>query len=307
MMTRPQAKEMLRSGRKPVTKSERMIVNNFATMRKIDSIKNEPLTPELICELQSIITEGTLDDPSCAGRLRKTGENVDVVDTITHEVAHVPPPAEELEQRMLRMCLFANEKAFAGQYFSPVLKAVILHFWLAYDHPFVDGNGRTARALFYWAMLHNEYTLFRFLSISSIILQSPAQYARAYLHTETDDNDLTYFILYHLKTIKRSVEQLEKYVEHKTRELVSINQKLRGVTHLNHRQKALLTNALSHPFQRYTFESHSRSQNIVRQTARTDILGLVELGFLDSLPEEGRQRVFRPAEDLSAKLADMRK
>src|SRR5205814_10028127 len=57
--------------------------------------------------------------------------------------------------------------------FHPMVRSMILHFWLAYDHPFVDGNGRTARALFYWSMLRNGYWMFEYITISKIILSGP--------------------------------------------------------------------------------------------------------------------------------------
>ena len=84
------------------------------------------------------------------------------------------------------------------------IRAIILHFWLAYGHPFVDGNGRTARALFYWAMLHEGYWLFEFISISNILRKAPAQYGLSFLYSETDDNDLTYFIVAQTKVIRRA-------------------------------------------------------------------------------------------------------
>ena len=89
-------------------------------------------------------------------------------------VFHVPPPAEGLPKMLEALCPFANgetHKVFT----HPVQRTITLHFWLAYDHPFSDGNGRTARALFYWAMLHKDYWLFEFISISSVIHKSRGQ------------------------------------------------------------------------------------------------------------------------------------
>jgi len=58
---------------------------------------------------------------------------------------------------MEAMCAFVNGRD-TEPFIHPAIRAMILHFWLAYDHPFVDGNGRTARALFYWAMLRPGHT-----------------------------------------------------------------------------------------------------------------------------------------------------
>ena len=58
-----------------------------------------------------------------------------------------PPPAEHLNERMAKLVTWANAPtASADNFIHPLVKAAILHFWLAYEHPFVDGNGRTARA-----------------------------------------------------------------------------------------------------------------------------------------------------------------
>ncbi len=173
--TRKIAKEMLRSGRPPKDRSERMILNNFATMRRIVEIREEPLSRELIFDVHRRVTEGALEDESAAGRFRRPDERITVQDEYG-EVFHDPPAAEELADRMQAMCAFGNGET-PEQFLHPVLRAIILHFWLAYDHPFVDGNGRTARALFYWSMLRQRYWLFEFISISEILLRAPAKYA----------------------------------------------------------------------------------------------------------------------------------
>lgn len=59
-----------------------------------------------------------------------------------------------------------------------------MHFMLSYDHPFVDGNGRTARILFYWSMLSQDYWLAEFLPISRLLKMAPSQYARSFIYTE---------------------------------------------------------------------------------------------------------------------------
>lgn len=297
--TREVAKEMLRSGRQPRDKSERMILNNYLTMQRIQSLQTEPLSPELVFELHRRVTENTLEKADAAGRFRRADENVRVED-MEGNVFHEPPDARELPERLAQMCDFANGRA-PDYFVHPVLRAIILHFWLAYDHPFVDGNGRTARALFYWSMLRQGYTLFEFVSISQILLRAPARYAEAFLHTETDDNDLTYFILHQTEVITRAVEALHHYAARKAAELKKTDLILRGLEGLNHRQQALLTHALRHPAARYLIEGHRRSHAVTFPTARNDLFNLVERGLL-SVVKEGRFNVFRPVSDLQEKL-----
>ncbi|MHC5059688.1 MAG: Fic family protein [Planctomycetota bacterium] len=300
--TRKVAKEMIKSGRKPIDRSEQMIFNNFITMQRIGKLQNEPLSKELVFEFHRLITEKTMDDPSATARFRKTDEHVVVGDEY-NEVFHDPPSAEELEERMAAMCDFANGKSPKG-FIHPVIRAIILHFWLAYDHPFVDGNGRVARALFYWSMLRHNYWLFEFVSISQIILNAPAKYGRAFLYTETDDNDLTYFIIYHIDVIHRAIKELHKYIERKSRQLQDLETQLRGIATLNYRQRALISHALRHPHHSYTIKSHKISNNVVYQTARFDLLHLEGLNLLRSA-KIGRRWHFTPVDGLETKLAEL--
>lgn len=297
--TREVAKEMIRTGRKPRERSERMILNNYRTMERIREIKDQPLTPELVFEIHRLVTEDTLDKPDCAGRFRLESEKV-VVDDNEGQVIHDPPSANELPSRMQRMCAFANGEE-PDHFIHPVVRAIILHFWLAYDHPFVDGNGRTARALFYWAMLHRGYWLFEFLSISSILLKAPIQYGRSFLYTETDDNDLRYFVIAQTKVISLAIKQLYSYLDRKTKEVRETEQRLRALDFLNHRQEALLIHALKHPGHRYTIKSHQTSHQVVYQTARTDLLELHEKGLLD-MCKRGKQLVFTAPADLAKRI-----
>lgn len=299
--TREVAKEMIRTQRPPRDKSERMILNNFRTMQRIGALKDQPLSKEVILEIHRIITDQTLDDNSAAGRVRRADEQV-VVGDMYNEVFHKPPTAEQLDDRMIAMCDFANDAKASEKFVHPVIRSIILHFWLAYDHPFVDGNGRVARALFYWSMLQHGYWLFEFISISQIILKAPVKYARAFLYTETDDNDLTYFIIQQLDVIRRATKELHEYIQRKTTSLHAVESRLRGMTQLNHRQQALISHALRHPHQRYTFRSHQMSHGVVYQTARTDLIDLENRGLLSSR-KVGRTWHFTPEPDIEEKLA----
>jgi len=297
--TRQIAKEMLRTGRSPRDRGERMILNNYEAMRAISDLKEEKLSPELVFNLHRIVTAGTLDDESAAGRFRTREEQIVISDDFG-TVYHSPPDADTLEHRMQLMCDFANGED-SVDFVHPVVRAIILHFWLAFDHPFVDGNGRTARTLFYWLMIRNGYWLCEFISISQIILAAPKRYYRAFLYTETDDNDLTYFIHYHLRVLERAVNELHRYIEKKSREVKTLQSQAKALDCLNHRQTALICHALRKPGHRYTIRSHENSHGVVYQTARTDLLQLVDLGLLTST-KAGKAFIFRAVPNLEEAL-----
>jgi Fic family protein len=298
--TRKVAEDMLRSGRKPRSAGEIMILNNYRAMLRVGEMIQDKLTPEKVFELHRILTEGTLESDSEAGRFRRPDETVAVYDNVTNEVLHQPPAAAELPDRLAAMCKLANAGT-EGEFIHPIVRAILLHFWLAHDHPFTDGNGRVARALFYWSIRRAGHWLSEFVSISSILVKAPVRYAMAYLYTESDDNDLSYFILYHLHVLKQATEALHRYIQRRVDRVRQLADRLQGMDALNHRQRELMAHALRHPRQEYSIESHRQSHNVVYQTARRDLLDLEERGYLRRT-KRGQEFIFRAVPDLEQRL-----
>ena len=297
--TRRVAKDMLRSGRQPRDRSEQMIVNNFQVMERIGGLRDQQLTPELVLELHRIVTDGTLDRPESAGRLQSDQNHRVSVWSNEDVLLHSPPPVDELPDRLERLCRFANGEH--ETYVPPLLRAVIVHFMAGYDHYFEDGKGRTARALFYWCMLREGYWLAEFLTISTVLKRAPAQYGRSFLFTETDEGDLTYFLLHHLKVLTSAIDDLHEHLARHTQELRSARTDLGLVAPLNHRQRAVVHHALENPNFAYTAASHSRSHRVSQQTAHSDLSGLAGMGLLDQ-GKQGRRHVWTAPGDLSARL-----
>lgn len=304
--TRRVAKEMLRSGRPPRDRSETMIVNNYRGMEFVRELVDESLSVPMFLELQRILTEDTQDDAGVVGRFRRKSDQVLVVDQRDGTILHAPPDADDLDARMERVLAFANASNEVG-FVHPVVRAILLHFMIGHEHPFVDGNGRTARALFYWMMAKSGYWMTEFLSISTIIRKSPVQYARAYLFSENDDNDVTYFLDYNLRVILRSIRNLHLYLARKAREMRDVQQLLDGsalAALLNYRQIALLVSMRKHPNLVYTIDSHRRSHKVTYQTARTDLLGLNALGLV-TVGKRGRAFIFSLARDFDERLREL--
>lgn len=297
------AKELLRTGRPPRDHSERMILNNYRALEFMREEMGKQLTPELVITLQRILTEGTLDDPTAAGRLQVPGEErVVVLDVGDGTIIHTPPPADQLPDRLQAMCDFANRPDDdPGSFVHPVIRAILLHFWLAYDHPFLDGNGRTARALFYWHMRTHGYWLVEYLSISRILRKAPTKYTRAFLLTETDDGDTTYFLLHQLDVIRQAVEELHVYLRRKVREIQDLERLIKNADELNHRQLALLSDAVRHPNSRYTYRSHAASHRVAEETARSDLIHLLDKGLLQRR-KAGHKHVYSAVPDLPKAL-----
>jgi Fic family protein len=276
--TRKVAKEMLRKNQTPRDKSQQMIVNNYQTIRHLSDIKFEKMTPELLCEIQSMITKNALDNPEYEGKFRDS-DDVNIVDVTDGEIIHTPPKASELPDLITSLCDFFNND-IEGSFIHPIVKACILHFMIAYIHPFVDGNGRTARTVFYWYLLKKRYWLVEYLSISRIIAQSKNKYYKAFIYTETDDNDLTYFINYQLNTLKQALDSLQQYISKKVEEKKQAID-FQKVANINQRQAMILRDLHENPDWIFNVKEIENRYGISNQTARTDIAGLVKLEYLE--------------------------
>lgn len=303
------AKEMLRSGRKPRDRSEQMIYNNYSGMQRVVELRDQDLTPEMVCELHRVVTAGTLDNPDAAGRIQSSPDPSDRVAVwgwgFGGEVPiYVPPPAEELPDRLKNLCDFANAPDDSESWVQPVLRSIAIHFMVGYDHYFEDGNGRTARLLFYWSMLRRGYWLAEFITISNILRNAPAKYARSFLYTEQDSGDLTYFFLYHLGVTIRALNELDTYLARKVRELRETRVLLASTPgEYNYRQLALLEHAIKNPQAIYTIQSHARSHNVSEETARNDLRDL-EARSLLARSKQVRHFTWSPVRDLVALIRE---
>lgn len=299
--TRKAAKEMLETKRPPKNKGEQMVINSYQVMQKLDAWKKLDLGKEMLLEIQSQITEKTLDYPDQQGRFRKDSDCIVVSDRLTGEVVHTPPEEKMMLLELDRLIKFANEEEDDGEFIHPVIKGAILHFWLSYLHPFADGNGRTARAIFYWYLLKKDYWLVQYLSISRAIVQSRKGYDNAFIHSELDGYDMTYFNLFIVEAFKTSIVKFVEYFGEKIDEsekFKKVAQKLEGY---NIRQVALLEYFLSHDKETIDVGTYQAKHGIARQTAYTDLLNLEKMGMFVKARKK-RKYIFMPNTSLIKKL-----
>lgn len=275
--TRRIAKDMLRKQLKPINKSQQMIVNNYDTITKISNDFNKDFSMEDLLDIHRSISKGTLDNSEDEGVFRKN-DDIYVVDSITGSVAHTPPSYNEIIDMIVDLCEFANNDN-NDNFIHPIIKGIIIHFILAYIHPFVDGNGRTARSLFYWYMIKKGYWLTEYLSISRIIYTNKKSYEKAFLYTENDDNDLSYFIQYHLNVMKKAFEDLKKYLQRKIDEQQNVHRFI-GVLNTNDRQRYVFKVIMENKHIIITPKELASQFDITTRTARTDLQELVKMGYL---------------------------
>ena len=286
-VTRKIAKQMLREKRKPINKDERMILNNYLTMKHITHIKNEDLTPELILKIHAMITRDTLEDSNDEGKFRDNNE-IRVFD-VRGNILHTPPDFTLIEELIEKFCNFANNDD--EEFIHPVIKGIILHYLIGYIHPFNDGNGRCARSIFYWYMLRKDYWLFEYMAVSRAIKDTKGQYKLAYQYTESDENDLTYFIRYNLTAVKSAVDTIQTYIGKKQREKKQTVSILQDSDGLNLRQAEIIKFLIKNPDKPITIKEITETYRVAYGTARSDLLHLENKGLL-SKQKAGKEYIF---------------
>lgn len=277
--TRKIAKEMLKQNRKPKSYDEKMIVNGYRTLKMIIEKKETKLTKKCLLEIQKSITKDTLKDPLDEGKFRDNNEVVVGDDIEIEKIYHTPPDYKKVDSLMDELCRFANEDS--GDFIHPIIKGIILHFLIGYIHPFNDGNGRTARAIFYWYVISRGYWLFEYMAISKKILSSRINYGRAYLYTETDENDLTYFIEFNIKAIYEALLEMREYIKRKQREQKEAIKMVGSIKGINFRQATILKDLMESKNKIITIREIEETYNVVYQTARSDLLYMASLGYID--------------------------
>jgi len=275
--TREVAKEMLEKSQPPKNKSEQMIVNNYNTMKWIVENKNIEMSENFLLKIHKIITTQTLNNYEDEGHLRRN-DDIKIFDE-KNEIFYTPPEQKHLATLIKDFVAFANDKNEDYVFIHPIIKGIILHFLIGYIHPFADGNGRTARTIFYWYLIRKGYWLIEYMSVSRIILRAKAKYARAYLFTEYDDNDLTYFILYNIKCISVSLDELKLYIQNKTDEKKQVLSLIKN-TDFNERQIVLIKDILVDKTKYFTVKEVEQRFKVSNQTSRNDLTNLVSKNIL---------------------------
>jgi Fic family protein len=295
--SRKYAKMMIKEGRRPTNESEKMILNNYQTMLAIEeSYKDEKMSFKLILELHNMITKDTKTEDGKPPSLRSDKDEIFVTERINGIIYHKSPPIDFVRKGLEKLVLFANDE-YGEKFIHPLIKAIMIHFWIGYLHPFTDGNGRLARLLFYWYLLKNGYWAFAYLPISRAIKKSPIQYAMAYVYSEQDDYDMTYFIDYHLRKIVQAVEDFRKYLELLARKNYTMNQKARIKYNFNDRQIQLLQYLYGDDEKRTSIMIHINTFQITKKTAIKDLKELKDKAFLaDS--KEGKNIYYYPTDKI---------
>jgi len=163
----------------------------------------EPITEGLIREIHRRLVQGVRGDSAAPGKYRKVQNYV--VNSRTGEVIYTPPPAYEVPFLMVDLVSWLG----SGQEIHAVLMAGIAQFQLVHIHPFLDGNGRTARLLSTLCLYRMEYDFKRLFTISEYYDRDRTAYYRAIQGVRERGMDLTGWLEYFVEGLATQMREVQ--------------------------------------------------------------------------------------------------
>ncbi len=266
--TRAQAEQLIASGQRPKNKDEWMLINNFNAMKWVKDNQHSELSNDVIRRLHQIVTENTLDgdDVNFQGKFRN-----DTVFVGPHEgIAH-----DKIETALNEMIQLATN---SPRYFHPLLKGILVHYFMGYIHPFFDGNGRTARALFYFKSIRNQLNYIELLSVSAYLRVHGEQYENSFVKVKENEFDLTYFIDFCLDSILSALQEVSRKVNY----LLKMTD-LKDRFELSQTQIGLLQRMALHKFRTIDIEEYAQRISKSREFARQELKHLLELNLVSEI------------------------
>lgn len=131
----------------------------------------------------------------------------DSVFVVGQNVEHTGLPHHKLSEYMASLVAFINDNTPMDD----LLKAAVIHFYVAYLHPYFDGNGRIARLIHLWFLVQQGYSSVLFVPLSEYIEKSRRGYYNAYTLVEQNfaiskTLDLTPFLVYFIENVYHKLD-----------------------------------------------------------------------------------------------------
>jgi Fic family protein len=235
------------------------------------------ITNGLILELHRIVTENAMegDDANFSGKFRDNRVFIGPHEGIPHEL--VGQATDEVISLTTKN----------PRYIHPLLRGILFHYFIAYIHPFFDGNGRTARALFYFNSIINNLNYIQLLSVSAYLKEHGFQYEKAFEKVVSNDLDVTYFLEFCLESILSAFSAVSR----KVRRLLKITE-LREKLDLSVNQIGLLQRMALHKFRTISIEEYADQIQKSREIARQELKALAEVGLVQEF-KQGKKLVYQ--------------
>ena len=257
------------------------------TLKKLHELVVDKLGPEDISSSSvSLISQpSSISQPTSQSANQSTfqptnsyrTQQVVVRSVESGEVAFRPPVAIDVPFLIQEFFTWLNSRE--AQDVHPVIRAGIVHYELVRIHPFIDGNGRTARALALLVLYSEGYDVKRFFSLEEYFDKDVQEYYRAILSVqESETQNMTYWLEYFSYGLAIELDRVKEQVLKLSQDL-KLKQKLGTQIALSERQIILLE-ILQRQGQITTAEANEGLPMVSTDTILRDVKDLIEKGII---------------------------
>lgn len=238
--------------------------------------KEDPITEGLIRELHKILVKGVRGGQADPGNYRKIQNYV--VNSRTKEIIYTPPPALEMPHLMKEFVEWLNRQ----EDLSPILIAGIAQFQFVHIHPFLDGNGRTARLLSTLTLYKTGYDFKRLFTVSEYYDKDRPAYYKAIQSVRQNNMDMTSWLEYFIEGLRSQMIEIQE----KGKKIINAESIVKQLKDhdLNTRQEKIIRYLVLN--ERIDNEQCQKLCNSIKRTATRDLTSLVEKGILDKKGEK---------------------
>ncbi len=230
--------------------------------------KEDPVTEGLIRELHKILVEGVRGGQANPGNYRKIQNYV--VNSRTRDVIYTPPPPLDVPHLMKEFAEWIN----AAEDVSPILVSGISQFQFVHIHPFIDGNGRTARLLATLILYKTGYDFKRLFIISEYYDKDRPSYYKAIQSVRESGMDMTAWLEYFVTGLRSQMEEIQQKGEQIIKQDVTL-QKIKKIA-VNLRQGKAIKHIIKNG--KITVNEYQSLASCIRRTAQRDLEELVAKG-----------------------------
>lgn len=190
-------------------KDKQEVLNYLEALRKIGQlVKGKSITVKDILKMHRLVTKDTLDHPDDCGAFRI--RYVVVGNRVTGEIFFRPPKNEDIPKLVENLIDWLNSTE--AKELDPILEAGIAHYEFVRIHPFVDGNGRTARVLATWIFYRRGFDTKQFFCLDDYYDSERPAYYKALQSVNQATLDLTKWLEYFVEGVHVSVEAVKERV-----------------------------------------------------------------------------------------------
>ncbi|HEY9204922.1 MAG TPA: Fic family protein [Candidatus Methanoperedens sp.] len=266
----------LAQGRKitATRKAQQEVLNYLRVLEDVEKYQEKgKITDKIILKLHKNITKNTLENPEHEGRYREL--QVYVGNRITGEVIFMPPSPEKVPELMNEFVEWLNSSD--SSQLNPVLIAGISHYEFVRIHPFVDGNGRTGRALATLILSLKEFDIKKFFALDDYYDSDRMAYYRALNSVDQKTLDLTGWIEYFTDGVLLSITKVKEKVLQLS--LEKHKKEAKGQVALTEKQTKIIEHMISNG--RITSGEIQKMFKISRPAAYKEIKKLIELNLIE--------------------------